>query len=45
MTPHVSGNYSLQYTCEVLLDIFENNLKKFAKGEKLDNIADRKAGY
>ena len=45
VTPHVSGNYSLQYTCEVLLDIFENNLKKFAKGEKLDNIEDRKAGY
>ncbi|MBR5266380.1 MAG: D-2-hydroxyacid dehydrogenase, partial [Clostridia bacterium] len=45
VTPHVSGNYSLQYTCEVLLDIFENNLKKFAKGEKLDNVADRKAGY
>lgn len=45
ITPHVSGNYSLEYTCQVLIDIFEGNLIKFAKGEKLDNIVDRKAGY
>lgn len=45
ITPHVSGNYSLQHTCDVLLNIFETNLLKFAKGEPLDNVVDRKAGY
>lgn len=45
ITPHVSGNYSLEHTRDVLIDIFERNLKKFAKGETLDNIVDRKTGY
>lgn len=45
ITPHVSGNYSLEHTCDVLIDIFEDNLKRFAQGSELINVVDRKAGY
>lgn len=45
ITPHVSGNHSLAYTREIIHTIFKENLIKFAKGETLSNVVDRKIGY
>ncbi len=45
ITPHVSGNTSLPLTCDILIDIFCDNLNRYAKGEKLNNIIDCIAGY
>lgn len=45
VTPHVSGNMSLSHTCDLLLTLFMDNLERYAKGEPLKNVVDRKAGY
>lgn len=45
ITPHVSGNMALPLTCDLLVDIFLDNLKRYAAGEELAHIVDRKAGY
>ena len=45
ITPHVSGNMSLGITRHKAVNIFCSNLERYAKGERLGNIIDRKAGY
>lgn len=43
ITPHVAGS-NPQYTQRAMM-IFEGNLKRFLKGEKLENLVDKKLGY
>lgn len=45
LTPHVSGNMSLGLTCDLGMDIFLDNLRRYAKGEPLRHVVDRKKGY
>ena len=45
MTPHISGNDSLDYTTETILDLFIENLSHYVKGEPMHNVIDRKIGY
>ena len=45
ITPHVSGNYSMQYTFERVIQIAIDNINKYSKGIDLDNIVDREKGY
>lgn len=45
ITPHISGNMSLDITRELVVEMFCENLKRYASGEKLNNIVDRKIGY
>lgn len=45
ITPHVSGNTSLPLTCDIVVDMFCENLVKYANNEKLNNIIDCKKGY
>ena len=45
ITPHVSGNMSLQYTVDKTVEIFCENLKRYAAGEELTNLPDIKRGY
>ncbi len=45
ITPHISGNMSLPLTCDLVIDLFCDNLKRYAVGEKLNNIIDCKKGY
>ena len=45
ITPHTSGDMALEYTVDITADIFCGNLKRYAKGEKLANLVDNKAGY
>lgn len=45
ITPHVSGNMTLDITREKVVDMFCENIAHYAKREKLRNLVDRKAGY
>lgn len=45
LTPHVSGNMSLPKTCDIVVDIFLNNLAKWSRGEPLDHVVDLDRGY
>lgn len=45
LTPHISGNDSLDYTTETILDLFIENLSHYVKGEPMHNVIDRKIGY
>ena len=45
ITPHVSGNYSLEETYNRIMKIFIENLGRYYRGEELMNIVDREAGY
>lgn len=45
LTPHISGNMSLPKTCENVLQIFLENLKRYAKKEELTHLVDKKLGY
>jgi phosphoglycerate dehydrogenase-like enzyme len=45
ITPHISGNTSLPLTCDMLVDIFCDNLAKYANNEKLNNLIDCRKGY
>lgn len=45
ITPHVSGNYSMDYTLERVVEIAIDNINRYSKGEELINIVDRKLGY
>ena len=45
ITPHSSGDMSLEYTVDVTADIFCDNLRRYVKGEKLTHLVDIKAGY
>lgn len=45
ITPHVSGFYHLPKTYRNIIDIFADNLKRYASGQPLRNIVDRETGY
>ncbi len=45
LTPHVSGNMSLAYTCDVNVAAFCRNLVRYFNGEKLHHLVDRVIGY
>lgn len=45
LTPHVSGNMSLGLTCDIDVKMFCDELRRYAAGEKLHNLVDRRRGY
>ncbi len=45
LTPHVSGNMTLGYTTYRCIELFCDNLKRYAAGEKMHNVVDRTRGY
>ena len=45
ITPHVSGNMTLDVTRDLVVDMFCENIAHYSKGEPLRNLVDRKAGY
>lgn len=45
ITPHSSGDMALEYTVDVTVDIFCDNLRRYVKGEKLTHMVDINAGY
>ena len=45
VTPHISGDMSLPKTVDITVDIFCDNLRRYAKGEELTHMVDIKAGY
>ena len=45
LTPHVSGNMSLAYTCDVNVAAFCRNLVRYFNGETLHHLVDRVIGY
>ncbi|MBR2895113.1 MAG: D-2-hydroxyacid dehydrogenase [Oscillospiraceae bacterium] len=45
LTPHVSGNLSLGLTCDLDIDMFLADLRRYHAGEPLANLVDRKRGY
>ncbi len=45
ITPHVSGTTSLALTCDYIVNIFLDNLKRYVSGEALEHVVDMKAGY
>lgn len=45
ITPHVSGNMTLDYTCNAIVDSFCADLKRYAAGQPLKNIVNRQLGY
>lgn len=45
ITPHVAGNLTLDYTLDVNVDMFCENLINYGKGLPLKNLIDRNKGY
>ena len=45
LTPHVSGNMTLGYTCDRNVELFCANLANYAAGRPLNGLVDRKRGY
>lgn len=45
VTPHISGLYHLQETLERVVRIAAENLKRYANGERLNNVVDFSTGY
>jgi len=45
LTPHCSGNTALRSAAEAVLDIFLDDLHRYAAGQPLRNIVDRQLGY
>lgn len=45
ITPHVSGNMTLGYTCDRNVELFCENLAAYAAGRPLQGLVDRKRGY
>ena len=45
LTPHVSGNMTLGYTCDRNVDLFCADLKNYAAGRPLAGLVDRSRGY
>ncbi|MCR5467627.1 MAG: D-2-hydroxyacid dehydrogenase, partial [Lachnospiraceae bacterium] len=45
ITPHAAGNLTVDYTLTKNVDMFCENLLRYAKGEPLNNLIDRKKGY
>ncbi|MFC2662832.1 MAG: NAD(P)-dependent oxidoreductase, partial [Eubacterium sp.] len=45
LTPHISGNMTLGYTAYRCIELFCDNFRRYAAGEPMHNIVDRKRGY
>lgn len=45
LTPHVSGNMTLGYTCDKNVELFCADLGNYAAGRPLAGLVDRKRGY
>ena len=45
LTPHVSGNMTLGYTCDENVRLFCEDLQNYAAGKPLNGYVDRKRGY
>ena len=45
LTPHVSGNMTLGYTCDRNVELFCADLRNYAAGRPLAGLVDRKRGY
>ncbi len=45
LTPHVSGNMTLGYTCDRNVDLFCEDLANYAAGRPLKALVDRSRGY
>ena len=45
ITPHVSGNMTLGYTCDINVELFCTDLANYAAGRPLNGFVDRKLGY
>lgn len=45
LTPHVSGNMTLGYTCDLNVDMFCSDLENYAAGRPLKNLVNRALGY
>ncbi len=45
ITPHSSGDMGLQYSIDVTVEIFCENLRRYAEGAELVNVVDCDAGY
>ena len=45
ITPHSSGDMGLQYSVGVTVEIFCENLRRYAEGAELVNVVDCDAGY
>ena len=45
LTPHVSGNMTLGYTCDTNVAMFCEDLKNYAAGKPLNGFVDRTKGY
>jgi phosphoglycerate dehydrogenase-like enzyme len=45
LTPHVSGNMTLGYTCDKNVELFCADLRNYAAGRTLNGLVDRKRGY
>lgn len=45
LTPHVSGNMTLGYTCDKNVELFCADLRNYAAGRPLAGLVDRSRGY
>lgn len=45
LTPHVSGNMTLGYTCDRNVEMFCEDLRNYAAGRPLNSLVDRSRGY
>lgn len=45
LTPHVSGNMTLGYTCDINVEMFCADLANYAAGRPLNGLVDRTRGY
>ena len=45
LTPHVSGNMTLGYTCDINVEMFCADLASYAAGQPLNGLVDRTLGY
>jgi len=45
ITPHVSGNMTLGYTCDINVEMFCNDLANYAADRPLNGLVDRILGY
>lgn len=45
LTPHISGNMTLGYTCDANVEMFCTDLANYAAGRPLVHLVDRARGY
>ena len=45
LTPHVSGNMTLDYTRDINVTMFCEDLARYARGEQMQHLVDRTRGY